>query len=125
MPPLVTAFIYDSFSSYRAQGFSVEQCSEFDNDDTIEMMIESLEACGLTVVPVAGIKQLVSMLAEGKHKSWDLAVPTAEGMYGVGREAQVSGLLEAYQIPHAFCDAATLSLTHDKGRTKVRSLSLR
>lgn len=123
MPPLVTAYIYNSFSSCRAQGFSVEQCAEFDNDDTIELMIKSLEACGLTVVSVEGIKQLVSMLAEGKHESWDLAFPTAEGMYGVGREAQVSGLLEAYQIPHAFCDAATLSLTHHKGHTKVGFIS--
>ncbi|KAH6848238.1 hypothetical protein B0I37DRAFT_309727 [Chaetomium sp. MPI-CAGE-AT-0009] len=119
MSRLVTAFIYDSFSYYRSQGFSIEECIEFDIDETIEVMIKSLEACGLTVVPVRGIKQLVSMLAEGKHESWDLAFPTAEGMYGAGREAQVPGLLEAYQIPHVFSDAATLSLSHDKGRTKM------
>jgi D-alanine-D-alanine ligase-like ATP-grasp enzyme len=119
MSPLVIAFIYDSFNSYRAQGFSIEQCQEFDTDETIDAMIRSLEACGHKVVPVAGIKQLVAMLAEGKHESWDLAFPTAEGMFGAGREAQVSGLLEAYQIPHVFSDAATLSLTHDKARTKV------
>ena len=123
MSPLVTVFIYDSFNSYRAQGFSIEECMEFDLDETIDVTIRSLEACGYKVVPVAGIKQLVAMLAEGKHESWDLAFPTAEGMYGAGREAQVPGLLEAYQIPHVFSDAATLSLSHDKGRTKVSSLS--
>jgi D-alanine-D-alanine ligase-like ATP-grasp enzyme len=119
MSPLVIAFIYDSFNSYRARGFSIEQCQEFDTDETIDATIRSLEACGHKVVPVAGIKQLVAMLAEGKHESWHLAFPTAEGMFGAGREAQVSGLLEAYQIPHVFSDAATLSLTHDKARTKV------
>ncbi|GIJ84638.1 hypothetical protein Asppvi_003487 [Aspergillus pseudoviridinutans] len=117
--PLVIAFIYDSFSQYRSLGFSVEECMEFDTDDTIVSMVESLRACGHTVVPVAGIQQLVPILAEGKHKTWDLAFPTAEGMYGAGREAQVSALLEAYQIPHVFSDAATLSLSHDKGRTKM------
>ncbi|KAL4744751.1 hypothetical protein BDW72DRAFT_199292 [Aspergillus terricola var. indicus] len=119
MPSLIVGFIYDSFTSYRAQGFSIEECMEFDTDDTIKKMIRSLETCGHKVIPVAGIKQLVAMLAEGEHESWDLAFPTAEGMYGAGREAQVPGLLEAYQIPHVFSDAATLSLSHDKGRTKM------
>jgi D-alanine-D-alanine ligase-like ATP-grasp enzyme len=121
MAPLVIAYIYDRFESYRALGYSVEQCQEFDSDDTINATIQSLEACGCMVVPVEGIKQLVAMLAENKHKSWDLAFPTAEGMFGgAGREAQVPGLLEAYQIPHVFSDAATLSLTQDKGLAKVR-----
>jgi D-alanine-D-alanine ligase-like ATP-grasp enzyme len=120
MRPLVIAFIYDSFDSYRAQGFSVEQCQEFDTDETINATIRSLKACGHEVVPVPGIKKLVAMLAKGEHETWDLAFPTAEGMFGAGREAQVSGLLEAYQIPHVFSDAATLSLSHDKARTKVR-----
>ena len=40
-------------------------------------------------------------------------------MFGVAREAQISGLLEAYQIPCTFSDAATLALCLDKGKTKV------
>ncbi|KAK4246024.1 hypothetical protein C7999DRAFT_15823 [Corynascus novoguineensis] len=119
MAPLVTAFIYDSYESYRAQGFDAEACEELEKRDTVEAIIRSLEACGHEVVPVAGIQQLVAILAEGGHKSWDLAFFTAEGMYGAGREAQVPGLLEAYQIPHVLSDAATLALTLDKGLTKI------
>jgi D-alanine-D-alanine ligase len=40
-------------------------------------------------------------------------------MFGIGREAQITGLLEAYQIPCTFSDAATQALCLDKGRTKV------
>ncbi|KAI9367750.1 hypothetical protein BJX61DRAFT_547193 [Aspergillus egyptiacus] len=117
--PLVIAFIYDSFSHYRSLGFSVEDCLEFDSDESIESTIQSMRACGHEVVPISGIKQLVKCIADEQHKSWDLAFSMAEGMYGAGREAQVPGLLEAYEVPHVFSDAATTALCHDKGRTKI------
>ncbi|KAL3470774.1 hypothetical protein BJX99DRAFT_263959 [Aspergillus californicus] len=47
--------------------------------------------------PVEGTKQLATMLAGKKHESWDLAFPTAEGMYGAGRDAQM--VLEHFGIP--------------------------
>lgn len=58
-------------------------------------------------------------MAKGEHEQWDLAFSISEGMHGVGREAQVPGLLEAYRIPHVLSDAATLTLCLDKGKTKV------
>jgi D-alanine-D-alanine ligase len=39
-------------------------------------------------------------------------------MYGIGREAQVPALLDAYKIPYTFSDALVLSLTLHKGMTK-------
>ena len=39
-------------------------------------------------------------------------------MYGIGREAQVPTLLDAYRIPYTFSDALVLSLTLHKGMTK-------
>ncbi len=42
----------------------------------------------------------------------------AEGMYGIGREAQVPALLDAYRIPYTFSDPLVMSLTLDKGMTK-------
>jgi D-alanine-D-alanine ligase len=41
-----------------------------------------------------------------------------EGMYGIGREAQVPALLDAYHIPYVFSDPMVLALTLHKGMTK-------
>ena len=41
-----------------------------------------------------------------------------EGMYGIGREAQVPALLDAYRIPYTFSDPLVLALTLHKGMTK-------
>ena len=42
----------------------------------------------------------------------------AEGMYGIGREAQVPALLDMYQIPYTFSDPLVMSLSLHKGMTK-------
>lgn len=120
--PLVIGYVYDTQSYYKSLDFSSEDCAEFDTEETVEAIIQSIKSLGHEVIPICGIKQLVSVLAEEEHKKWDLAFASSEGMYGAGREAQVSGLLEAYQIPHVFSDAATLSLTLDKGKTKVTAV---
>jgi len=39
-------------------------------------------------------------------------------MYGIGREAQVPAILDAYNIPYTFSDPLVLSLTLHKGMTK-------
>ncbi|KAJ5592417.1 ATP-grasp fold subdomain 1 [Penicillium hordei] len=119
MKPLVIPFFYESFSLYRSRGYSVEDCIELDKDETIDAITQSLRKNGFEVVPVGDMKELVHCIARGEHEKWDLAFSISEGMHGVGREAQIPGLLEAYQIPHVFSDAATLSLCLDKGKTKM------
>lgn len=119
MAPLVIAFFYESFSLYRSRGYSFEDCVELDQDETIEAIVQSLRSNGYEVVLVGDVKELVSRMAKGEHEQWDLAFSISEGMHGVGREAQVPGLLEAYRIPHVLSDAATLALCLDKGKTKV------
>ncbi|KAL2157930.1 hypothetical protein VTH06DRAFT_4985 [Thermothelomyces fergusii] len=117
---LVTAFIYERYETYRTQGLGYEELIPFDVDVTIDALRRALEANGHEVVAVEGIQQLVGLVAAGKHREWDLAFPIAEGMFGgAGREAQVPGILEAYQIPHVFADAATLSLAQNKALTKM------
>ncbi|KXG46135.1 ATP-grasp fold, subdomain 1 [Penicillium griseofulvum] len=119
MEPLVIPFFYESFSLYRSRGYSVEDCVELDKEETIDAVVQSLRKNGFEVVPVGDIKELIHCIARGEHERWDLAFSISEGMHGVGREAQVPGVLEAYQIPHVFSDAATLSLCLDKGKTKM------
>jgi D-alanine-D-alanine ligase len=41
-----------------------------------------------------------------------------EGMYGVGREAQVPAILDAFRIPYTFSGPLVLALTLHKGMTK-------
>lgn len=125
MEPLVIPFFYESFSLYRSRGYSVEDCVELDKEETIDAVVQSLRKNGFEVVPVGDIKELIHCIARGEHERWDLAFSISEGMHGVGREAQVPGVLEAYQIPHVFSDAATLSLCLDKGKTKVCHILLR
>jgi D-alanine-D-alanine ligase len=49
---------------------------------------------------------------------WDLVFNICEGMHGIGREAQVPALLDAYQVPYVFSDTLTCALTLHKGMTK-------
>ncbi|RAQ52340.1 hypothetical protein AFGD_008715 [Aspergillus flavus] len=116
---LVIAFFYESISLYRSRGYSEEDCVELDKQETIDAIAASIQSNGHRVVCVGDIKELVQRMAREEHKEWDLAFSISEGMHGVGREAQIPGLLEAYQIPHVFSDAATLALCLDKGKTKM------
>ena len=51
-------------------------------------------------------------------RRWDLVFNIAEGLHGLGREAQVPALLDAFEIPYTFSDPLVLSLTMHKGLTK-------
>lgn len=116
--PLSTGLIYDDRSSWHSIGLLPNE-----SDHSIKGITVSLEALGHHVVCIDGVKALVSHLANGNHTSWDLALNIAEGMFGLAQEAQVPRMLEAYEIPFTFSNAATTSLCLDKGRTKVRNIS--
>jgi D-alanine-D-alanine ligase len=49
---------------------------------------------------------------------WDLVFNICEGYYGIGREAQVPAVLDAFRIPYVFSNPLVLALTLDKGMTK-------
>lgn len=108
---------YDLRDDYLKEGYSSEETAEFDRVDTIEAIDEALTALGHSVDRIGNARQLVSRLAAGH--SWDLVFNIAEGMYGVGREALVPALLDAYRIPYTFSDPLVLALTLHKGMTKV------
>jgi len=61
-------------------------------------------------------RQLAKVLTEGRR--WDLVFNIAEGLYGIGREAQVPALLDLFRIPYTFSDPLVMSLTLHKGMTK-------
>lgn len=48
----------------------------------------------------------------------DLVFNIAEGLYGLGREALIPALLDAYQIPYTFSDPCVMAVSLHKGFTK-------
>jgi D-alanine-D-alanine ligase len=108
---------YDRRSDYLNEGFSLEETAEFDKEDTIEGLEGAISAHGHKVERIGHVRALVGRLAKGER--WDLVFNIAEGMRGIAREAQVPALLEAYDIPCTFADAAVLTLCLHKGYTKA------
>ena len=115
---------YDLRDDYLAMGFSEEETAEFDRPDTIQAIEDELGMLGHQVDRIGHVKQLAARLVSGDR--WDLVFNIAEGLYGVGREAQVPALLDAYKIPYTFADTMVLALTLHKGMTKhvIRSMGL-
>jgi D-alanine-D-alanine ligase len=107
---------YDLRSDYLKQGYSLEETAEFDKEDTIDGLERAISAHGHVVDRIGNVRALVARLAKGDR--WDLVFNIAEGMRGIAREAQVPALLEAYDIPCTFADAAVLTLCLHKGHTK-------
>ena len=107
---------YDLKSAYLAKGFTAEEAAEFDSEETVAALQNTIQECGHTVERIGNIFDLTEALASGKR--WDLVFNIAEGMYGRGREAQIPALLEAYSIPFTFSDSFIMALTLDKSATK-------
>ena len=89
--------------------------AEFDHPDTIQVIRESIEAMGHSVVRIGSVEQLIPML---DRLDVDLVFNIAEGQAGRNREAQVPILLEMKGIPFSGSDGLTQSLTLDKVMTK-------
>lgn len=107
---------YDLRSEYLDAGYSEDDTAEFDRDDTITAIEAALADLGYQTDRIGHGKQLVSRLAQG-HR-WDLVFNIAEGMHGIGREAQVPAILDLYGIPYTFSDPLVMALTLHKGMTK-------
>jgi D-alanine-D-alanine ligase len=115
---------YDLRQSYLDIGYSEEETAEFDRIDTIEAIEQTLQQLGYTTDRIGNIRNLTERLCRGDR--WDLVFNIAEGLRGIGREAQVPALLDAYDIPYTFSDPLVLALTLHKGMTKrvLRSLGI-
>ncbi|MDD3953401.1 MAG: ATP-grasp domain-containing protein [Lentisphaeria bacterium] len=108
---------YDLKSYYLAKGFSQEQVAELDCEETINSIASALEKHGHDVERIGCLEQLMQALLQGKR--WDLVFNIAEGLYGIAREAQIPGLLDAYQIPHPFSNTEVLAVALDKSLTNA------
>ncbi|MBN2012258.1 ATP-grasp domain-containing protein [candidate division KSB1 bacterium] len=115
---------YDLRQDYLDMGYSEEETAEFDKLETVDAIDSTLRLLGHTTDRIGNIWQLTKRLAQGAH--WDFVFNIAEGLRGIGREAQVPALLDAYDIPYTFSDPLVLALTLHKGMTKrvIRDLGI-
>ena len=113
---MVIGLTYDLRSDYLKEGFSEEETAEFDRESTIVAIEKALQELGYTTDRIGHVRSLVTRLARGDR--WDMVFNICEGMYGIGREAQVPAILDAYNIPYTFSDPLVLTLTLHKGMTK-------
>lgn len=115
---------YDLKDDYRGLGLSEDQIAEFDSPETIEAIEGALQRIGFETCRIGNIFSLVRALASGE--TWDMVFNICEGLYGIGREAQVPALLNAYRIPCTFSDPCVLSLTLHKALAKraVRDMGI-
>ena len=108
---------YDLRADYLAQGWGEEETAEFDRPDTVEGIEEALANLGYRTERIGNIFSLVKALNGGRR--WDMVFNICEGFAGMGREAQVPALLDAYSIPYTFSDPLVLALCLHKGLTKT------
>ena len=97
-------------------GYDEIETAEFDREDTIEALENALIGLGHEPERVGNARQLIEALAGGKR--WELVFNIAEGLRGIGREAQVPAILDVFAIPYTFSDPLVMSLTLHKGMTK-------
>jgi len=107
---------YDLRAEYLAAGYGEEETAEFDREETIELLEKAIRELGHDVDRIGSARKLVGRLAGGDR--WNLVFNIAEGLRGVGREAQVPALLDLYEIPYTFSDPLVMALTLHKGMTK-------
>lgn len=121
---LTVGITYDLKQDYQGQGFSEEELAELDKPETIDGIAGALAELGHRPVRIGNLGNLLAALQRGER--WDLVFNIAEGLRGIGREAQVPAVLDAFGVPYTFSDPLVCALTLHKGMTKrvVRDLGV-
>lgn len=113
---MLIGLTYDLKDEYLEQGFTADEVAEFDSEETIFGIEKALQELGHQTKRIGHLRNLLKLLDTGEK--WDLVFNICEGMYGLGREAQVPAVLDAWNIPYTFSDPLVLALTLHKGLTK-------
>ncbi|HEY5471533.1 MAG TPA: hypothetical protein VIK07_13515 [Bacteroidales bacterium] len=108
---------YDLRSWYIDRGYSMDETAEFDKQDTVDALENSLKLMGYETEPIGNTFQLIEALAEGKR--WDMVFNIAEGLYGDGRESVVPAILDQYKIPYVFSGPIIMGLSLNKHLAKL------
>jgi D-alanine-D-alanine ligase len=95
----------------------MDETAEFDKQETIDALKNSLDLMGYETEPIGNTFQLIEALAGGKR--WDMVFNIAEGLYGDGRESVVPAILDQYRIPYVFSGPVIMGLSLNKHLAKL------
>jgi D-alanine-D-alanine ligase len=108
---------FDLRSWYIDRGYSMDETAEFDKQETVDALENSLKLMGHETEPIGNAFQLIEALAAGKR--WDMVFNIAEGLYGDGRESVVPAILDQYKIPYVFSGPVIMGLSLNKHLAKL------
>jgi D-alanine-D-alanine ligase len=108
---------FDLRSWYIDRGYSMDETAEFDKQETVDALENSLKLMGHETEPVGNTFQLIEALASGRR--WDMVFNIAEGLYGDGRESVVPAILDQYKIPYVFSGPVTMGVSLNKHLAKL------
>ena len=113
---MTVGLTYDLRSDWLRLGYSELETAEFDREETVAAVDAAIRVHGISTERIGNYRSLMEALSAGRR--WDLVFNFCEGMYGLGREALVPALLDAYRIPYTFSDPVVLGLSLHKGLAK-------
>ena len=108
---------FDLRSWYIDRGYSMDETAEFDKQETVDALENSLKLMGYETELIGNTFQLIEALAAGKK--WDIVFNIAEGLYGDGRESVVPAILDQYKIPYVFSGPVIMGLSLNKHIAKL------
>jgi D-alanine-D-alanine ligase len=108
---------YDLRSWYLDRGYSMEETAEFDKQETVDALADSLKIMGHETDLIGNAFQLMEALAAGKR--WEMVFNIAEGLYGDGRESVVPAILDQYRIPYVFSGPVIMGVSLNKHLAKL------
>jgi D-alanine-D-alanine ligase len=108
---------FDLRSWYIDRGYSMDETAEFDKQETVDAIENSLKLMGHKTELIGNVFQLIEALASGKK--WDIVFNIAEGLYGDGRESVVPAILDQYKIPYVFSGPVIMGLSLNKHLAKL------
>ncbi|MCE5347559.1 MAG: hypothetical protein LLG13_14920 [Bacteroidales bacterium] len=108
---------FDLRSWYIDRGYSMEETAEFDKQETVDALDNSLRTMGYEAEQIGNTFQLIEALAAGRR--WDIVFNITEGLYGDGRESVVPAILDQYKIPYVFSGPVIMGISLNKHLAKL------
>ena len=108
---------FDLRSWYLDCGYSMDETAEFDKQETVDALENSLKIMGHETEQIGNTFQLIEALAAGRK--WDMVFNIAEGLYGDGRESVVPAILDQYRIPYVFSGPVIMGISLNKHLAKL------
>ncbi len=95
----------------------MDETAEFDKQETVDAIENSLRIMGHNTEPIGNAFQLIDALSAGTR--WDMVFNIAEGLYGDGRESVVPAILDQYKIPYVFSGPVIMGMSLNKHLAKL------